>query len=273
MTAPRRPQCPQPRGLLGRFVNLLLPPRLPRARSLHGRRVFLVSVLIAGALVGTLPFAARAESPAAAAAVRSGRADEAHRWTLASDGREAGAPLRVYVEAEKRPGNPAFRVETEFEGAPALVAATLMTEMIGSKEMPKGQTRTVIERREREVVVQTLIDLPMMFSDREVAVRIQHSDDQKTGIHRIDFKDANEFLPPAEEGVVRLSGTDGYWEFKPSGAEGTLATYVTRASVGGSIPAALGDRLLKAQAIDSVSDLRDRLARSARPSVAAPPAQ
>lgn len=193
------------------------------------------------------------------------------RWTLASESREQGADLRVYVETEKRPGNPAFRIETDFDVAPDVAAATLMNEMIGSTEMPKGQTRTVLERRDREVIVQTLVELPMMFSDREVAVRIRHSDDKQTGVHRVDFKDANEVLPPATKGVVRLNGTDGYWEFRPIGEGKTHATYVTRASVGGSIPAALGDRLLKAQAVDSVADLRDQIARSARPSVAAPP--
>jgi hypothetical protein len=143
--------------------------------------------------------------------------------------------------------------------------------MIGTNQMPKGQTRTVLERSDRDVVVQTLIELPLMFSDREVAVRIHHSNDQETGIHRVDFRDANEVLPPADEGVVRLDGTDGYWEFRPAGAGRTHATYVTRASVGGSIPAALGDRLLKAQAVGSVTDLRDRLVRRPTPNVAAPP--
>lgn len=242
-------------------------PIAPRSARVNG-----LWILLGLLILGVLPGAVHAEMPIAAASLRAEGA-ESLRWTLASDRREAGAPLRVYVETEKRPGNPAFRVETEFAVAPQVAAATLMNEMIGSSEMPKGQTRTVLERRDREVVVQTLIELPLMFSDREVAVRIQHSDDQQTGIHRVDFQDANEVLPPADEGVVRLSGTDGYWEFRPSGTDRTQATYVTRASVGGSIPAALGDRLLKAQAVDSVSDLRERLTRNALPSVAAPPAR
>ncbi|MFK7895541.1 MAG: hypothetical protein AB8G23_06875 [Myxococcota bacterium] len=193
-------------------------------------------------------------------------------WTLASDQEEAGEPVRVFVEKEKRPGNPAFRIETEFAVEPQVAAATLMNEMIGAREMPKGQTRTVLSRAGREVVVQTVIELPLMFSDREVAVRIEHSDDSETGIHRVDFAAANELLPPADKGVVRLDGTDGYWEFRPAGPGRTEATYMTRAMVGGSIPAALGDRLLKAQAVDSVSDLRNRLSGKMLPRVASPPA-
>lgn len=245
-----------------------LPIRLVRRVGL-----WLLLVMLSGSAA---PIAVWAESaspapaPAPAAPASAAIADDM-RWQLASEILQEGAPLRVFVEKEKRAGNPAFRIETDFAVAPQMAASTLMNEMIGSSEMPKGQTRTVLERRDREVIVQTLVELPMMFSDREVAVRIRHSEDERTGIHRVDFKDANEVLPPAKKGVVRLNGTDGYWEFRPSGEGSTHATYVTRASVGGSIPAALGDRLLKAQAVDSVTDLRDRLARSARPNVAAPP--
>ncbi len=213
-----------------------------------------------------------AESPASSQPADEAARAQDLRWTLASDRQDAGVPLRIFVETEKRPGNPAFRVETEFSVGPAVAALTLMNEMIGGKEMPKGQTRTVLERSDREVVVRTLVELPLMLSDREVAVRVQHSEDQATGVHRVEFRDANELLPPVEEGVVRLDGTDGYWEFRPGSAGGTEATYVTRATVGGSIPAALGDRLLKAQAVDSVIDLRERLLRSPTPHVAAPPA-
>lgn len=191
-------------------------------------------------------------------------------WRLASTQGEGDSALEIYVEAERSPGNPAFRIETSFQVAPFVAATTLMHEMIGSRDLPRGQRRKVLERSDREVVVHTLVELPLMLSDREIAVRIRHSDDEKTGVHRVDFEDVNELLPVAKKGVVRLDGTGGYWEFRPDGAGRTSVTYVTRAAVGGSIPSMISHRLMKAEAIDAVQRLHRLLAARRRTHVAGP---
>ena len=68
--------------------------------------------------------------------------------------------------------------------------------------------------------------------------------------------------------MLRLR-TSGYWEFRPRAPFGTFATYVSRAEVGGSLPAGIRDRLMRGQAEDAV----ERLARliGEREAVAAPP--
>lgn len=185
-------------------------------------------------------------------------------WQLAENRTDAGAPLSLFVEMDKTPGRPAFKIETIFEVAPMAAANTLMHDMLNDTDLPDGQQRKVLERKDREAVVYTFIDLPFLLADREVAIRIVHSDDPATGIHRIDWNEANHVLPVGDEDVVRLAGARGYWEFRPDGEDRTRATYMTQTETGGSIPVALGDRLLKGQAVDAVAKLREKIEKRKR---------
>lgn len=193
-------------------------------------------------------------------------------WQMASEhSRDRdGVEWSVYVEAEKTPGRPAFRIETSLGVPPFVAAATLMQEMSEPGGAAMGQTRRLMERTDREALVHTYIDLPFMFSDRELAIRIRHTDDVLTGIHRIDWVDENDVLPPVDDGVLRLA-TQGYWEFRPSGPSRTDATYVSRAEVGGSLPDAVSDRLMQRQAVDAVKRLQRLLAERGQTHVAGPP--
>jgi len=191
-------------------------------------------------------------------------------WKLASTRSKDGDEWSVYVEAEKAPGRPAFRVETTLGVPPWVAAATLMEEMSAPGGESSGQTRRLIERTDRVALVHTYVDLPFMFSDRELAIRIRHTDDASTGVHRIDWVDENDSLPPVDDGVLRLA-TEGYWEFRPIGSDRTEATYVSRAEVGGSLPSAVSNRLMKKQAIDSVRRLQRLVAERRQTHVAGSP--
>lgn len=191
-------------------------------------------------------------------------------WQIASRKSRDGLEWAIYEEAVKTPGRPAFRIETSFQVSPVVAALTLMEEMSEPGGMTSGETRRLIERSDREALVHTYIDLPFMFSDRELAVRIRHSDDAASGVHRIDWVDENDALPPVGKGVLRLA-TRGYWEFRPESPGHTSATYVSSAEVGGSLPAALSDRLLRGQALDAVKRLQSLLVKRQETHVAAPP--
>ena len=191
-------------------------------------------------------------------------------WDLALSSADDGLEWTVYEEAQPMPGRPAFRVEARFEAPPGIAADTLMASMSKETETTSGERRKLLERTPDGALVHTYIDLPFMFSDRELAIRIRHTPDRETGIHRISWRDANENLSPPEDGVLRLT-TEGYWEFRPLAPHGTQAVYVTRAEIGGSLPKAVGDRLMRGQAVDSVKRLRRLLAERQRMNVAAPP--
>lgn len=191
-------------------------------------------------------------------------------WRRAADREDALLAWSVYVEREPRPGRPAFRIETRFAAPPSVAAATLMESMAEDGSTTRGERRRLLERKPNGALVHTYIDLPFMFADRELAIRVTASRDAATGIHRIEWVDANEHLPPPAVGVLRLQ-TKGYWEFRPDPIGGTRATYVSRAEVGGSLPLALQDRLMRGQAEDAVKRLARSIGERGTVQVAAPP--
>ena len=220
-------------------------------------------VLFALALLVSHAGVAQAESEPATGA-------QEPSWELALHRADDGFQWTVYEEAQPIPGRPAFRVEARFEAAPRIAADTLMASMSEETKTTSGERRRLLERTPDGALVHTYIDLPFMFSDRELAIRIRHVADRETGIHRISWRDANEHLSPPDDGVLRLT-TEGYWEFRPLSPHGTQAVYMTRAEIGGSLPKAVGDRLLRGQAVDSVKRLRRLLAERQTMNVAAPP--
>lgn len=200
------------------------------------------------------------------------RAGEAEPTWRLSDRRGKGEEAVVlFVETSPTPGRPSFRLETRFDVPPSIAHQVLAASMLDPKDTPRGQRREVLERRAGEAVVYTFIDLPLMLSDRELALRIVESEDPATGVHRVEWSEANDRLPTAGADVVRLTGAAGYWEFRPDGRGGTQAIHLTRTELGGSIPESIGDRLMRSQAIESVESLRARIDRHAKSDVAAGP--
>lgn len=191
-------------------------------------------------------------------------------WKMAARREQDDFVFQVYVEAEPAAGRPTFRIEARYDAAPAIAAATLMDSMSREDSTMSGERRKLLERTATGALVHTFIDLPMLFADRELALRIEHSRDAERGIHRIEWVEANDRLPEPARGVLRLRSS-GYWEFRPEGTGRSAATYVSRAEVGGSLPAALSNRLMRGQAEDAVTRLRDLIAERARTDVAAPP--
>ena len=194
-------------------------------------------------------------------------------WQLADRSGKGDAALALFVEEVPTPGRPTFRLETTFDVPPAVAHEVLVEDMLNPKEAPSGQTRKVLERNASGTIVYTFIDLPMMLmlSDRELAIRVVESSDPATGIYRVEWSEVNDRLPAAAPDVVRLTGTAGFWEFRPNGHGGTQAIHETRTELGGSFPQSIGDRLMKSQAIDSVETLRARIAGHTQSDVAAGP--
>jgi hypothetical protein len=201
-----------------------------------------------------------------------GQANEAgDRWKLADQHTGGDAAFTLFVETKRTVGRPAFKIETTFDVSPFVAATTMMDGMVSSSDVPAGQRRRILESSEHEALVYTFIDLPFLLSDRELALRVVHSEDPEAGIHRIEWAEANDALPAVQKGVVRLAGASGYWEFRPDGQGGTLATHMTQAEIGGSIPTSIGDRLMKSQALGTVERLRKQIRDRQRTHVAASP--
>lgn len=101
---------------------------------------------------------------------------------------------------------------------------------------PEGQKRTVLSRSEDETVLQTEIDLPAMFSDRDVITRGRSTVDPATGVRRIEFKSTDYAGAPPKEGVIRLGNTGGVWQFVPDGEGRSQVTFESYVDLGGSLP-------------------------------------
>ncbi len=176
-------------------------------------------------------------------------------WERAAEHTDDGFTWTLFQEVDATPGSPTFRVEARLDVPPPVAAETLMDSLSDPTPTTSGERRRLMERTEASALVHTYIDLPFIFSDRELAIRIEHTRDAATGVHRVEWKDVNEVLPPPDDDVLRLASV-GFWEFHPDADGGTQAIYVSRAEVGGSLPKSIGDRMMRGQAGDAVKRLR-----------------
>ena len=164
----------------------------------------------------------------------------------------AAGPKAEWVPGEKKQGNgyayQVFSVQNEGEpfirfqvrgtiDAPADVVQRAASRVATDPaRAPKGQKRTVLSKGEDETVLQTEIDLPAMFSDRDVITRGRSSVDPATGVRRIEFKSTEYASAPPKEGVIRLENTGGAWVFVPDGDSRSKVTFESYVDLGGSLP-------------------------------------
>jgi hypothetical protein len=136
---------------------------------------------------------------------------------------------------------------------------------------PKGQKRTVLSRGENETVLQTEIELPAMFSDRDVITRGRDSVDAATGVRRIEFTSTEYPSVPPKDGVIRLDNTGGAWVFVPDGDKRSKVTFESYVDLGGSLPTWLISGQMESTAAVSFENVaREALENSPRNTVSAP---
>lgn len=136
---------------------------------------------------------------------------------------------------------------------------------------PKGQKLTVLSRGENETLLQTEIELPAVFSDRDVITRGRSSVDPATGVRRIEFKSTEYPSVPPKEGVIRLENTGGAWVFVPDGDKRSKVTFESYVDLGGSLPTWLVSSQMASTAAGSFENVaREALEDSPRDAVSAP---
>ena len=136
---------------------------------------------------------------------------------------------------------------------------------------PKDQKRTVLYRDRDETVLHTEIDLPAVFSDRDVVTRGRSSVDPDTGVRRIEFKSTNYASAPPKEGVIRLDNTGGAWEFAPDGNGRSKVTFESYVDLGGSLPDWFVSGQMQSTAAVSFENVaREALENNPRTAVSAP---
>jgi len=176
-------------------------------------------------------------------------------WQPGDKGQGKGYAYQVF--SQQREGEPfvRYQVRGTIDAAPELLAKTAQDLSTDPSRAPKDQTRRVISRTDTETVIHTSIDLPMMFSDRDIVTRGVRATDPKTGIARIDFKSIEHPSVPAREGFIRLQRTGGFWEFVPDGEKRSKVTMETFVDLGGSLPAWLVSGMMASNTIGNYEDV------------------
>ena len=157
-------------------------------------------------------------------------------WTPGEKGQGHGYTYQVFKQQKEGEPFVRYQIVGTIDAEPAVLTRTARDISRDPKRAPEGQTREVILATENETILHTSIDLPMMFSDRDVVTRGVGSVDPNTGIGRIDFKSIEHPAAPPKPGFIRLTQTAGHWEFVPDGAKHSKATFETYVDLGGSLP-------------------------------------
>ena len=177
-------------------------------------------------------------------------------WQPGDKGQGKGYAYQVF--SQQREGEPfvRYQVRGTIDATPDTLVKTASRLSADPSRAPEGQTRKVIVHTDTETVLHTSIDLPMMFSDRDIVSRgVKSAPDPKTGTVRIDFKSIDHPSVPPREGFIRLQRTGGFWEFVPDGEKRSKVTLETYVDLGGSLPAWLVSGMMASNTIGNFEDV------------------
>lgn len=176
-------------------------------------------------------------------------------WTPGEKGSGRGYTYQVY--SQQKEGEPfvRYQVKGTIDATPEVCQRLARDLSSDPARAPKDQTRKVILKTDTEQIIHTSIDLPMMFSDRDIVTRGVGSTDPKTGIRRIDFKSIEHPSVPPREGFIRLTKTGGFWEFVPDGDKRSKVTLETFIDLGGSLPGWLVSGMMASNVIGNYEDV------------------
>jgi len=176
-------------------------------------------------------------------------------WSPGTKGEGRGYTYQVY--SQQREGEPfvRYRVKGTIDAAPEVVQRLARDLSSDPARAPKDQTRVVILKTDTEQIIHTSIDLPMMFSDRDIVTRGVGSADAKTGIRRSDFKAIDHPSVPPRDGFIRLTQSGGFWEFVPDGDKRSKVTFEMFIDLGGSLPGWLVSGMMASNVIGNYEDV------------------
>jgi len=182
-------------------------------------------------------------------------------WEPGKKGEGRGYTYQVFSQQKEGEPFARYQVRGTIDAAPALLADLARDLSVDPSRAPKGQTREVISKTDDVTLLHTSIDLPMMFSNRDVVTRGVRSVDPKTGIRRIDFHSVEIPSVPPKQGYIRLTNTGGFWEFVPDGEKRSKVTFETFVDLGGSLPGWLVSGMMGSTALGNYEDIAKEAAR------------
>ena len=191
----------------------------------------------------------------ASPAISDPSAESDAAWSPGKKGEGHGYTYQVF--SQQKEGEPfvRYQVKGTIDNTPEVLARLANELSSDPARAPKDQTRKVILKTDAEQIIHTSIDLPMMFSDRDLVTRGVGSVDPKTGIRRIDFKSVEHPSVPPREGFIRLTQSGGFWEFVPDGDKRSKVTFEMFIDLGGSLPGWLVSGMMASNVIGNYEDV------------------
>jgi hypothetical protein len=183
-------------------------------------------------------------------------------WEPGKKGEGRGYTYQVF--SQQKEGEPfvRYRVRGTIDATPEVLQRTADEISIDPAHSPKDQKSEVISKTDTETVIHTSIELPVMFTNRDVVTRGVSSADAKTGVRRIDFKSVEVPSVPPKPGIIRLTNTGGFWEFVPDGQKRSKVTFETYVDLGGSLPGWLVSGIMASTAIGNYEGVAKEAVRS-----------
>lgn len=212
------------------------------------------SIVVLSALLG---------GPSALAAARE------PDWQLARTGEKAGIDFSLYQRDVPDSGYDRYRLEAVFDAPVAEMIEALRVKRSDDRYLSKGVQRKILEWEDDHSLTYLRMDVPVV-ADRDITLRSMQSFDAERGVFRNEWRAANEEAPPVEKGVVRITRSEGFWEFTPDGDSRTRVVYESFSDPGGHAPGWLINSVLDEKLIQEIVILREIVDRGL-PKISAPP--
>ena len=162
-------------------------------------------------------------------------------WTPGGRGEGPGFTYQVFYTQVPDESFVRYEARGRVDAPPELLSAAVRTITSDPARAPKGQTRRILQADDEAFVVHTRIDLPALFSDRDIVTRgVRRAEGE--GL-RIDWQATEHPAAPPSEGVIRIQKSAGFWSFAPAADGTTEVVYASFVDVAGSLPGWLIDPL------------------------------
>jgi len=128
-----------------------------------------------------------------------------------------------------------FKLHGTIDAPPPALARAFIDIVTDPARAPAGQTVHVISKDERTFIVHNYMDLPPLFSDRDIILRGESSADA-TGTSRVAWKAIEHPAAPHTDGAIRIEDAAGAWVFTPAGDGRSDVSYENYLDLRGSLP-------------------------------------
>ena len=196
----------------------------------------------------------------------------AEAWSSEATKQGKGFAYEVFSQAADGEEYVRYRAKGTIAATPETLGRSVRVIASDPERAPEGHTRRVLEDDADAFIVHTHIDLPALFSDRDIVTLGENKTDTATGVRRIDWKAIDDRRAPPSEDVVRIRKSAGFWEFKPLADGRSEVIYETYIDLGGSLPGWLVQPMMASMVGTNFEQLAGE-ALGGAPAVAAPPAK